>query len=182
MSTKSKILISILLVATGVATRLLPHLWNFAPIAGIALFAGAYLGRRYAIILPLVSLFIGDIFIGFYEWQLTLAVYGSFLLIGLGSAILQKHKNLFSVISLSLGSSILFFLVTNYAVWQFSPWYEKSVMGLIECYTMALPFFRGTVLGDMFYVGVFFGVYEFSMFVAKNRIVTRDKSAISVIG
>ncbi|HAM88667.1 MAG: hypothetical protein US83_C0003G0093 [Candidatus Falkowbacteria bacterium GW2011_GWC2_38_22] len=176
MSTKSKILISFLLVATGVLARLLPHAWNFAPIAGIALFSGAYLGRRYAIILPLVSLFTGDIFIGFYEWQLTLAVYGSFLLIGLFSAILQKYKNLFSVISLSLGSSILFFLVTNYAVWQFSPWYEKSVMGLIECYTMALPFFRGTVLGDMFYVGVFFGVYELALIAIKNKVILTKKT------
>lgn len=176
MSTKLKILISILLVATGVATRLLPHAWNFAPIAGIALFAGAYLGKRYAIILPLVALFLGDVFIGFYEWQLVMSVYGSFLLIGIISGLLQKHKNLFNVVSLSLSSSIIFFLLTNWTVWQFSPWYEKSVMGLIECYTMALPFFRGTVLGDMFYVGIFFGAYELVIIAMKNYSILSRKT------
>lgn len=175
MSKKSKILISILLIMVGVITRLLPHAWNFAPIAGIALFAGAYLGRNYAIVLPLLALLAGDMFIGFYEWQLATAVYGSFLLIGVMSGYLQKQKNVFSVASLSLGSSILFFLLTNWTVWQFSPWYEKSLMGLIECYTMALPFFRNTLLGDLFYVGVFFGAYELVLIAMKNHAVLSKK-------
>ena len=176
MSTKNKIIISIILVTLGAVMRVLPHAWNFAPIAGIALFAGAYLGQKYALILPALSLFLGDMFIGFYEWQLAAAVYGSFLLIGLASAYLRKQKSIFSVAGLSLGSSLLFFFLTNWAVWQFSSWYAPSLNGLLECYAMALPFFRNTLLGDLFYTGAFFMGYEAICILAKQ-----NKTAISDI-
>ena len=160
MTRKTKLIISLILITLGVACRLLPHLWNFAPIAGIALFAGIYLGRRYAVVLPVASMFIGDLFIGFYDWKLMLAVYASFVLVGLIGVLIKKHKSLETVLAGSIMASVLFFLVTNFAVWQFSPWYAKSLQGLIQCYTMALPFFRNTFLGDLFYVVVLFGVYE----------------------
>ena len=60
-------------------------------------------------------------------------------------------------------------MVTNYAVWQFSPWYEKSLAGLLESYTLALPFFRNTLLGDLFYSAVLFGAYEAVVFWVLNR-------------
>lgn len=160
MTKQTKLLISIILIVLGVSCRLLPHAWNFAPIAAIALFAGVYLGRRYAVSLPIIAMLIGDLFIGFYEWPLMLAVYGSYVMIGLAGTLIKKHKSLETVIAGSLGASILFFLVTNLAVWQFSPWYAKSLAGLLQSYTLALPFFRNTLLGDLFYISVLFGAYE----------------------
>ena len=38
--------------------------------------------------------------------------------------------------------------------------YTKSISGLAECYYLAIPFFRNTVLGDLVYSGIFFGVYN----------------------
>lgn len=160
MTKQTKLIVSIILVALGVACRLLPHAWNFAPIAAIALFSGVYLGRRYAVLLPITAMLIGDLFIGFYELPLMLTVYGSYILIGLAGTLIKKHKSLETVIAGSLGASILFFLVTNWAVWQFSPWYAKSLAGLLQSYTLALPFFRNTLFSDLFYVAVLFGAYE----------------------
>ena len=160
MSTKTKVFISLILVALGVACRLLPHFWNFAPIAAIALFAGVYLGRRYAVTLPIIAMFVGDLFIGFYDWKLMLVVYGSFIFVGLLGAAIRKQKSVETVLAGSIVASILFFLATNWAVWQFSPWYAKSGAGLIQSYTFALPFFRNTLLGDLFYTSVLFGAYE----------------------
>lgn len=160
MQQKTKLILSIFLIAIGAACRLLPHLWNFTPIAAIALFAGVYLGRNYALILPALTMLAGDLFIGFYEWPLMIAVYGSYLIIGLIGYAIKKHKSAEVVIAGSLFGSVAFFLFTNYAVWQFSPWYAKSWQGLLECYALALPFFRGTLLGDLFYTGVLFGAYE----------------------
>lgn len=168
---KSKIIVSILLISLGVACRLLPHPFNFAPIAGIALFAGVYLGRRYAVALPVIAMFIGDIFLGFYEWPLMIAVYLSFVSIGILGVLIKKYKRLETVIGASLGGSILFFLVTNWAVWQFSPWYAKSWAGLLQCFTLALPFFRNTLIGDLFYVGVLFGAYELVVLFNKRRVL-----------
>jgi len=169
MEKNNKIIISITLVAIGLVCRLLPHLWNFAPIAAIALFSGFYLGRRYAIILPLISMAIGDLFIGFYDFKMMLAVYISFALVGLFGFAVRKYKSLETVVASSIIASVAFYLITNYVVWQFSPWYARSFDGLIYCYTMALPFFRNTLMGDLFYVAVFFGAYEMVKILAARR-------------
>ncbi len=171
LNRKSKIIISIILITIGVACRLLPHWWNFAPVAAIALFAGAYLGRRYAIILPLVAMLVGDLFIGFYELPLIIAVYASFVVIGLVGIMIGKYKSLETVIAGSIFSSGLFFLVTNFAVWQFSPWYAKTFTGLAQTYLVALPFLRNTFLSDLFYVSILFGSYELvSLLVARKKL------------
>ena len=95
-----------------------------------------------------------------YAWPLMLTVYGAYILIGLMGTLIKKHKSLETVVAGSLVASVIFFLATNLAVWQFSPWYAKSLSGLIQCYTLALPFFRNTLMGDLFYVSVLFGAYE----------------------
>ena len=38
--------------------------------------------------------------------------------------------------------------------------YARGLDGLLQSYTMAIPFFRGTLLGDLFYTCVFFGGFE----------------------
>lgn len=171
-SKKSKLIISIILVFLGVACRLLPHAWNFAPIAAIALFAGVYMGRNYAIALPIIAMLIGDIFIGFYAWQLGIVVYMSYAVIGLLGILIKKHKSLATIIGGGILVSVVFFLATNWAVWQFSSWYAKDLGGLIQCYTMALPFFRNTLMGNLFYVGILFGAYEAVVFYAQERKIS----------
>lgn len=169
MTNKTKLIASFILISLGVACRLLPHAWNFTPIAAIALFAGVYLGRNYAIALPIITMLLGDLFIGFYGWQMMLAVYGSYILIGLAGLLIKKHKSFATIAAGGLFAPILFFIITNWAVWQFSPWYAGNFSGLIQCYAMALPFFRNNLLGDLFYVSVFFGAYEAVIYWARER-------------
>jgi|SRR3989344_929145 len=176
MSLKLKLIISLILIALGVATRLLPHFWNFTPIAAIALFAGVYLNRRTAVILPLAAMLTGDLLIGFYAWPIMISVYGSFILTGLIGSMVKKQKSFETILAATIFSSVLFYLITNYAVWQFSPWYEKSFAGLIESYTLALPFFRATLIGDLFYVGVFFGSYELVKLLMLGKLNFTQKS------
>ena len=169
MDKKTKLIIAAVLVVLGVTCRLLPHLWNFAPIAAIALFAGVYLGKKYAVLLPIIAMSIGDIFLGFYAWQMMIVVYASFVLIGLMGVWMKRHKSVETVLASSIVASVLFFLATNWAVWQFSPWYAHSLQGLIQSYTLALPFFRNTLLGNVFYTVVLFGAYEMVMIWAKQK-------------
>lgn len=148
-------------IVAAVILRLLPHLPNFAPIAAIALFGGVYLNKKYALILPLVAMLVSDIFIGFYSPCIMISVYGSFLIIGLIGLWLKNNKTLSNVIGASLSGSILFFLLTNFAMWVIPhSLYPHSLQGLLNCYTMGLPFFRGTILGDLFYTGAMFGLME----------------------
>ena len=150
-----------LFILSGVILRIIPHPANFAPIAAIALFGGAKLNKKYALLVPIIAMLIGDIFIGFYNIWIMLSVYGSFLLIGLIGVWLKKHYSWKMTIGGALVSSIIFFLITNFAVWAIpSSFYPHTFQGLINCYIMAIPFFRNTVLGDLFYVGVMFGLYE----------------------
>jgi len=166
----TEVAIAVLLVLIGVGSRILPHPPNFTPIAAIALFAGVYLSKRTALILPVAAMVISDIFIGYYEISLMAVVYGSFLLCVLLGFWLKKNKKWYTIGGSAILGAVLFFLITNFAVWAFTPWYAKTFVGLIQCYFMALPFFKNTLLGDLFYVSVFFGIYELARAWVRERL------------
>lgn len=159
------LIIAAVLVLFAAFSRLIPHPMNFAPVAAIALFAGAYMGKRYAFIIPVAAMLLSDIFLGFYsgiEW-----VYGSFAVIALVGLWLGKRIENRSGLSkagyifgTALVSSVIFFITTNFGVWLSGMMYEMSLKGLIECYAMAIPFFRNSLAGDLFYSAAMFGVYE----------------------
>ncbi len=161
---------AVLLILIGVGLRLIPHPPNFAPIGALALFGGVYLSRKTALILPLAAMVISDIFIGYYEIKLMIFVYGSFLICVALGFWLKRHKKWQTILGSSILSALIFFLLTNFAVWAFTPWYAKTFSGIIQCYLMALPFFKNTLLGDLFYVTVFFGAYEMARFLIREKI------------
>ncbi len=173
LSTNAKILIALALVAFGVLSRYLPHPPNFVPIAAIGLFAGAYLPRRWALILPLAAMIISDVFIGFHG--LIFWTWGSFMAIGLFSTLILKKKvNITTVLASSLGASVFFYLATNFGVWMEGMLYPPTLAGLASSYMNGLPFFRNTLMGDLFYVVIFFGAYEFAVYWAgqiKTKLV-----------
>jgi hypothetical protein len=151
---KNKIFIILSLLGLGAMARLIPNAPNFAPVAAIAIAASLCLNKKWSIILPVGALFISDLLIGFYDWKLMAVVYVSFGMIGIFSWFLKKHGNFLNVVATSLGASIFFFFSTNIAVWIFSAWYPKTISGLILCLEMGLPFFRNTLMGDLFYTVV----------------------------
>ncbi|OGZ33160.1 MAG: hypothetical protein A2174_00185 [Candidatus Portnoybacteria bacterium RBG_13_41_18] len=174
MSNRTKILIAAVIISLAAATRLIDHPWNFTPIAAMAIFAGCYLGKKWGIILPLAAMLIGDYFIGFYSWQVMVSVYASMALaFGIGWY-LKSRKTWYNVGLASLSSSIAFFLITNFSVWAFFSWYPHTFAGLLNCFTLALPFFRNTLAGDLFYSGVLFGVYELVLFWAARREAAKE--------
>ncbi|MBU3934795.1 hypothetical protein KKC00_02440 [Patescibacteria group bacterium] len=163
------LIIALVLILIGVTLRFIPHAPNFAPIATIALFGGVYLSKRIALILPVLAMLVSDIFIGFYDPKLMISVYGSFLLFVALGFWLKSHKKWYTIAGGTVLSALLFFLITNFAVWAFSPWYTKNLLGIIQCYSMAIPFFRNTLLGNLFYTTIFFGSYELIHIWVSNR-------------
>ena len=157
-----KLIVGSLLILTAALSRLLPHPANFTPIAAIALAGGVYLDKRFALVLPLGVLLLSDLFIGFHST--IVFVYGSFMLIGFLGLWLRTHKKLLPIAGTTILSSILFFGITNFGVWLTgSGWsYPGTWQGLIECYTLAIPFFRNTIAGDLIYTMVLFGLFEVS--------------------
>ena len=65
-------LAALLLAILGAAAlRLVPHPPNFSPIDAIALFSGAYVGRKWlAFAAPLGALLLSDLLLGFYSGML----------------------------------------------------------------------------------------------------------------
>ena len=156
----SKLSQPVTFILIGVLARVLPHPANFAPIAAMALFSGTYIPKKQALTIPLAAMFISDMVIGFDSIPMRVSVYGSFLVMILIGFWLKKHKTIKHIAAATLFSSVLFFVITNFAVWAFGGLYPHSFIGLTECYSLAIPFFRNTLLGDLFYSGAFFGGYE----------------------
>ncbi len=169
MSKKYLFLTLGILVALGVVGRLMPHAANTTPITAIALFISAYFGIRYSIPIIICLMLVSDFFIGFYSLSIMLSVYGSLIVAGLLGAFLQKGKTFNSTFTLTISSSLIFFLVTNWAVWQFGTMYEHSFSGLMQSYLMAIPFFKNSLVGDIFYSGLLFGVYELCSLLYRSR-------------
>ncbi|MDP3901200.1 MAG: hypothetical protein Q8Q38_02615 [bacterium] len=172
MNTKALFLFVVLITVLSVAGRFLPHPANFTPIGALALFSGVYLAgkTRYALLLPLVAMLVSDIFLGFYEVQVMISVYGSFFVFGLLGMLVARRKNPATVVLGTLTGSALFFIVTNFAVWAFSPLYPATLVGLMTSYAAAIPFFRYAVAGDLFFVALFFGAFELASSLAPSSL------------
>jgi hypothetical protein len=71
--------------------------------------------------------------------------------------VLQRKKTLLTVAGTVLIASVLFFVVTNFAVWAMDGMYPMTFEGLVVCFTAAIPFFHWTLLGDACFATVLFG-------------------------
>ncbi len=148
-----------LMICVAAFVRLLPHPPNFAPIAAMALFGGAYFNRKaFAFAIPLLAMFVTDAIIGFYSYAWM--VYISFALIVLLGIVMLKKVSVKNVVLASVTASVSFFVITNFGVWMLGTLYPKTPAGLMESYIAAIPFFQNSLIGDLFFSGVMFGVYE----------------------
>ena len=183
---KRNIILIIALIAIGIIGRVIPHLYNFTPITAIALLsAHAFKNKWIALLLPLVSFWISDLIInnfvyaGYYDsfkiftpgmfW-----IYGSVACISLMGRFSLKKINPKKIGLSSIAGSIIFFIITNFGVWVMSPMYAKSLIGLIQCYSLAVPFFGGTILGDLVYSSVLF--YSYSLAFSKDLLTQKVKN------
>ena len=178
---KASIIMAAGMIIAAALSRLLPHPYNFTPVAAMALFGGASLkDKRLAFLFPLGALLLSDVCFqlftstpGFYSWSQFIN-YGAFMIITLIGIYLPKI-NFKNVAVASLAASTLFFILSNFGVWLVSSGitYTHSFAGLIACYAAGIPFFGGTALGDLFYCGVLFGgFYLVNKFIFKTSRLT----------
>jgi len=159
---------------------------GFAPQIAMALFAGSVSkDKRFAFLFPILSLFISDLLYqflysqglttikGFYsgQWEIYLMI-ASITVIGF-----FINKNKISQIFIgSLAGAVYFFLISNFMVWigggldiNNQP-YPKSFNGLLVCYSVALPFFKWSLLSTLLFNGVFFGSY----YLAGKKLLKKE--------
>ena len=162
------------LIALVILLRLVPHPVNFTPMGALGLFAGAYLARKSAWLIPVVALAISDLFIGTYEPVAMLFVYlgfvsGAFL----GHYLLKNRFNGLLLAGSSVAVSVLFFLLSNFGTWLAGTLYPLTLAGLAQCYIMALPFFGNTLASTLIYTFFLFTVIELlNHYLGRNRSIT----------
>jgi hypothetical protein len=133
--------------------------YNFTPVAAIALFGGAMLSNRaLGFIAPLAIMLISDLFIGFHSSMF--AVYAALIGVVAIGQVVRKNPTMLRALGGALAGSVLFFLVTNAASWLVLPQYTKDLSGLFNSYVAGIPFFRGTLMGDLLFTSIFFGSYK----------------------
>lgn len=162
MNTKKKLGLPLIIsvVCLVSLSRLIPHPPNFTPVVALGLFSGAFIASRgLSLLVVLSSMFVADIFLGFHS---TLPfVYFSLVFITLLGGMLHEKKRAFgSIACVTLGSSLLFFVLTNLGVWLMQDLYPKTGLGLLMCYSAAIPFLKTAVLGDIFYTALLFLVFS----------------------
>lgn len=181
--------LALFMIFGGVLLRLVPHVPNFAPISAMAIFGGAYLSRKFAVVIPLGAMILSDYLLLYVNpfgnmldfskiypvsamfHSTTLYVWGSFLVSSLIGMWLKNRKKPSSIILGSFLASLQFFLITNFGVWAAGA-YSRGVEGLMQSYIMGLPFFRWTLMGDLFYTATFFIVFQLALMAYKPKTVS----------
>jgi hypothetical protein len=155
-----RLLLALAMILLAAALRIAPHPWNFTPVGAMALFSGAVVrDRRLAFLFPLLALFAGDLFVGFYKLALMLIVYASFLLSVLIGRFLQGRCTFLRISAATFLGSAQFFLISNFGVWWLLGTYPKTAAGLASCYLTGLPLLWNTLAGDIFYAILLFGAF-----------------------
>ncbi len=162
----SRMMFVLTAIIVAAVMRLLPHWPNFTPVAAIAIFGGAYINRKaLAFILPIAAMLISDLIIGFHSTMV--AVYlGMIASVGIGM-MLRNRVKAGNVAIASVSSSLVFFLITNFASWYtgLMP-YTRDFAGLLQAYAAGIPFFNSGLVGDLFYSAVIFG----SFYLVSRRV------------
>jgi len=159
-----RMIFAITAIVIAALTRILPHPPNFTAVGAMALFAGATMSNRWlSLLIPAAALFITDLFLGFHNTMW--AVYGAMALTTMIGWAIRDRQNFITITGGSLVAVMLFFLITNSAMWVvgfFTPdgFYAQNTSGLIESVAAGIPFLNNSILSQLIYTGVLFGAFH----------------------
>lgn len=172
-NSKQLIFSFILLIVIASVYRIMPgRPWGFAPQIAMAIFGGAIIkDRKFAFLLPLLSLFISDALYellyvngigtiqGFYSGQIT-----NYLLLG-GMTVFGffvRDFNLKKIGITAIAAPTTYFIISNFLVWL-SPagglMRPKTIGGLGMTLADGLPFYPWSVAATVIFSAIFFGSY-----------------------
>lgn len=159
-----------LLILITALSRLLPHPPNATPMIALALFGGAYFNsKKQAFLVPLVAMLLSDIGLDLlygytFFTPMRIVVYSCFVLITAMGFLLKNRVRIMPVLSTSFLGSLLFFIISNFGVWQSGRLYSYDINGLVTCYMAAIPYFNNMVLSSFIYSGILFGGFELAKY------------------
>ena len=165
----------IILILILALARLMPHPPNFTPIITVAIMSGYLFRNIYLSFTTLIiSMLLADSFIGFYDN--IFFVYIALLFIVYIFYKISKKINFKNLFVYGFFGSLAFFLISNFGVWALGTHgiydipYEKNLKGLMECYVLAIPFFKNTLISTLLFT---YSAYLTSIFyfkISKKKI------------
>ncbi|MBI1306078.1 MAG: hypothetical protein GC181_05630 [Bacteroidetes bacterium] len=172
--------ISTIILALSVARLATTAIPNLEPIGAAALFGGALLANKWMkYIIPFIALLLGDVVLSaflpgygsHFSSPTLIFVYLAFgITVWIGKSVIGQEAKMSNVIKAAVFSSIAFFVITNFGSWLSYNTYPKNFMGLMECYAAGLAFYKNdffgnfflnTVIGNVFFSTLAFGIYGF---------------------
>ncbi len=197
LTKKTQLNIALIIIASAIVLRLVPHIPNFAPITAAALFGAAFLPKRYALLTPLIALAISDyllLYISPFSQPIfnfshlqpisamfnstTAWVWGSFMVSALLGLALRNKPSSTKIGGFTVLASLQFYLISNFGVWAAGA-YARDISGLWASYIAGLPFLSWTLAGDLFYVGAFFGLYALALKQPKQGLFKRKSKRLA---
>jgi hypothetical protein len=143
------------ILIVGFLSRVIPHVWDFTPVLALSLFSGAYLPGKQKFLVPLAMMLLTDLVLGFYpSFLVTWVGVAAAVCVGL---LLRRSAAWARLSACSVAAAVVFYVISNFGVWLTD--YPKTWAGLADCYILALPFFRNSLLSTLAYSYVLIGGY-----------------------
>ena len=162
----NNLVLPVVIILSLSLTRLIPHPWNFTPMLAVGIFSGFYFKQFYlSLFIVILSMFIGDLYLGFHSTMF-------FTYISLAVAVIIglyiKHFKFTEILFSGLASSVSFFIITNFGAWLTLEMYEKNFAGLLQSYTLAIPFFHNTLISTFLYLILLKLLFDF---IIRKKII-----------
>ena len=184
MSNKTKnILMVTSLIIVAVGWRIINHSFQLAPnlelITVASVLAAVIIGWKAAMVVPISSMVLSDLIIG--NSSIFVFTWSAFALIGLGALLLKKlnskpKSQIIYSFGFAVASSFAFFAITNFGVWA-QGWFPATWTGLIDCYVVAIPFYRTMLIGNIIVVPVAISIWQ----LVKARQTTKNIVADTLV-
>ena len=172
---QNKIIFAALLITLGVLFRTVWHLGpNVEFITSACLLSGSYLGRKWAILVPVFIMLTSDLIIG--NTNIFIFTWSAYIVVGILGYWGLKNKNarlpdgqeklkitkIIKATGLGIIASLWFYLWTNFGVWLLDSWgmYPRTITGLVDAYILGLPFLKYNLMGNLVFVPVSFSLVE----------------------
>ena len=157
--------ISVSLILLLTLARLIPHPPNFTPIIATAILGSYFFKNIYLSLFTIfISMLLTDLVLGFS--LITIFVYLSIFILILIFFNFRKYVNIKNLFLYGFFGSLIFFIISNFGFWLINDIYEKNLSGLIECYILAIPFFKNTLLATILFS---YSAYLMSIFLTKEK-------------
>ena len=152
---------------------------NFSPLGAMALFGGTYFADKWkSYLFPLAALFVSDVILmqtiykqyaaGFMfdGWYWNYIAFAAVVLVG---QLLIKKVRVVNIAAAAVAGAIVYWLIADFGTWM-SPTsidlttgqpYPANWQGLMKCYAMGAPYIKNTLISNLVYSGIFFGLFEF---------------------